>query len=110
VLKKACNIYEPNDPEFTRITHRVYEVVNEAKDYDYLYSTRFFGTMVFYLTWYKKLDNLIGAMIHNANLDDCVDCIRLFLILHADTAKSVSMINEKTPPEEMIEVNGTFCL
>jgi hypothetical protein len=31
VLNKACLKFEPNDPEFIRVTHRVYEYINEGK-------------------------------------------------------------------------------
>ncbi len=104
LLKKACNIFEPNDPEFIRVSHRVYEVINDNRDYDQLHSTRFFGPMIFYLTWNKKLDNLISTMINNSNLDECLDYIRLYLILHGESAKTSKLINDKTPPEEIIEV------
>jgi small subunit ribosomal protein S22 len=110
LLKTACNIFEPNDPEFIRITHRIYEVVNQAKDFEILHSTRFFGTMVFYLTWYKKLDNLLGFLINGNNLRDAVDCIRLYLIVHGGEAKSAAFVNEQTTPEALVEVSRLFSL
>jgi small subunit ribosomal protein S22 len=104
VLNKACNIYEPDDPEFIRITHRTYEYINEMKDYETLFSTRFFGPMVFYLTWFKKLDNILAYTINKANLEDSAHMIKLFLILHGQEAKTAQLINEQTNVEKLIEV------
>lgn len=84
LLDKACAQFEPDDPEFIRVTHRIYEVINTTEDYEYLKSTRFFGPMVFYLTWYKKLNNLIAYNLKNMNLQDCVHLIYLYYILHPD--------------------------
>ena len=104
ILKKACLLLEPNDPEFIRVTHRTYEYVNENKDFDELYSTRFYGPMVFYLAWYKKMDHIIAHTINKANIDDCVDLIKLYLLLHGQEANSSQLINEKTSIEDFIEV------
>ena len=82
LLNKACVQFEPNDPDFIRVTHRIYDYVNESRDYAMLSSTRFFGPMVFYLAWYKKLDNLVAYFLNEANISDCVDVIRLYRILH----------------------------
>lgn len=87
LLKKACIQFEPNDPQYIQVTNRIYDYVNEMKDYEILYSTRFFGPMVFYLAWYKKLDNLVAFLLKNANIGDCVDVVRLHLILHGEESK-----------------------
>ena len=85
VLNKACVRFEPNDPDFIRVTHRVYEYVNEVKDFDHLYSTRFFGPMVFYLAWYKKFENITSHLLDKSNLKDCLNIIQLYHILHEST-------------------------
>ena len=75
--------FEPDDPDFLRITHRVYEYINQARDYDVLYSSRFFGPMVFYLAWHKKLDHLVAHLLNNRDhLQDSVKVARLHYILH----------------------------
>lgn len=101
LLNKACVQFEPNDPDFIRVTHRIYDYVNEVKDYNILYSTRFFGTMVFYLAWYKKLDNLVAYFLKEGNTSDCVQVIKLYLILHPNETKTTSDL----PDLELIQVN-----
>lgn len=99
VLNKACLKFEPNDPEFIRVTHRVYEYINEVSDFDVLYSTRFFGPMVFYLCWFKKLDNFIAHLIETSNIDDCVRVITLYSLINEQK------INENsTNPLDLIKV------
>ena len=110
LLKTACNVFEPNDPDFIGVTHRVYEYVNEAQDFEILRSTRFFGPLVFYLVWYKKLDNLIAHAIKTkASLDDeCIDYVRLYLTVHGSDAKTTSLINERTSVEKIVQVSFVF--
>jgi small subunit ribosomal protein S22 len=76
--------FEPDDSEFIRITHRTYEYVNEQKDFEILHSTRFFGPLMFYLVWYKKLDNIIAYMLGQNNLTDCTNIIKLYSIVNED--------------------------
>lgn len=90
LLNKACVQFDPNDPDFIRVTHRIYSYINEVKDYDVLYSTRFFGPMVFYLAWYKKLDNLVAYFLKAGKINECVDVIRLYLILYGNETKTTS--------------------
>ena len=102
ILKKACIRYEPNDPEFIRITHRTYEVINEACDFDVLHSTRYFGPMVFYLVWYKKVQNLVAYMLNKANLSDCVDVVKLYSIVHPNDVKDIG--NKAKTDVELVKV------
>lgn len=104
LLNKACVQFEPNDPDFVRVTHRIYDYINEVKDYKLLYSTRFFGPMLFYLAWYKKLDNLIAYFLKEINISDCVDVIKLYLILHAADAK----IQPDLPDLDLINVVSKY--
>lgn len=105
ILNKACVKYEPDDPEYIRVTHRVYDYVNEKKDYDELYSTRFYGPLMFYLVWYKKLNNIVEHLLDNSKIGDCVDLIRLYLIVHGEKAASRASINSKMDSLEIIKVN-----
>lgn len=96
LLNKACLIFEPNDPEYIRVSHRVYDYINETREYDALYSTRFYGPMIFYLCWYKKLDNLIAYYIENSSLTDCVRVINLYLLLNDIDIQTINNINGKS--------------
>lgn len=96
--------FEPDDPEFIRITHRCYEFINEAGDHDVLHSTRFFGPLVFYLAWYKKYDNLVAYMLSKSRLEDCVDAIKLYSLVHAKENSTAGYIENSTSDLNLVEV------
>ena len=108
VLNTACLKIEPNDPDFIRISHRTYEYINDQKDFDFLWSTRFFGPMVFYLVWYQKLDSIIAHMLNNSNLAGCIDLIKLYFIIYESENKTRSLVNANSTELELIEVINFF--
>ncbi len=81
-MNKACLTFEPNDPDFNRITHRVYEYINETGDYEILHSTRFYGPMVFYLAWFKKMEKIVAFMLEKSKIDECAELVCLYNIVH----------------------------
>ena len=101
--------YEPNDAEFNRITHRVYEYINEMKDYEILYSTRFFGPMLFYFAWYKKIERIIAYMLDNSQVSECSEVISLYYIIHEIKRETVHA--SKFELIKVIRINKTnVCL
>lgn len=110
ILNKACLEFEPNDPEYIRISHRVFEYVNEVRDFEHLYSTRYFGTMVFYLIWYKKIENLLLFFIQKNKIDDCYDLINLYSIVHEKNNKFFQHLDDKSTDKEKLKVNILFYL
>lgn len=65
VLDLACAQFEPDDPEYQQVTGRVYETVEARRCYQTLHSTRHYGPLCFYLTWNKKIDNLLTTLIQH---------------------------------------------
>lgn len=63
VLDRACAQFEPDDPEYHRITSATYEAIEARRHYQMLHSTRHYGPMCFYLAWNKNMDNLLIALI-----------------------------------------------
>ena len=59
VLDRACLQFEPDDPLYISVVEKVYETVDSRQHYDYLYSTRHYGVMVFYLVRLRKMDRLL---------------------------------------------------
>lgn len=89
ILNKACLRYEPDDPEFIRVTHRVYEYINEQQDFGILHSTRFYGPLLFYLAWFKKVENIIAHHLNNSLIDECAEIISLHSIVNEVGTKQV---------------------
>ncbi|XP_071545292.1 small ribosomal subunit protein mS22 [Panulirus ornatus] len=90
VLERACAQFEPDDPEYHRITSRVYEAIEANRLYHMLLSTRHYGPLCFYLAWHKKIDNLLVSLIQNERLESCADIVRLYQLIHTD-CKSVAL-------------------
>ncbi|XP_043278813.1 28S ribosomal protein S22, mitochondrial [Venturia canescens] len=84
ILDRACLQYEPNDPEYHRITETVYAKVNEEADFDRLRSTRHFGPLVFHLVWTKNINHLLLENIKTERLEDAVLLIKLYNTVHPD--------------------------
>ena len=101
LLNKACARFEPNDPEFLRITHRAYEHISESRQFDALASTRFYGPLLFYLVWFRKCDNLIAHLLDSSRLQDCVQVATLYGIVNHVQAKQVFESDF-----ELVQVNG----
>jgi small subunit ribosomal protein S22 len=111
VLKKACLYYEPDDPDFIRVTHRVYEHINETREYELLHSTRFFGPLVFYLAWYDKPDNLLTHLqsLSPQRDNDIIQILKLYEIIHGKE-KSIKYkeLNDKVQSKTANEPNKSL--
>lgn len=103
VLDSVCIQFEPDDPNYLRVTSATYDAIDEARKYDDLLSTRHYGVMVFYLVWNKKMDNLLIDLIRNNRLENAADVIRIYHILHPD-CKSVSKVTEKDSASSLLKV------
>ena len=82
ILERTCQQFEPDDPFFIKITHRVYETINEKSHFDSIKSTRFYGPMVFHLTVKKSIDNLLLNYLTNGQLELAKELVQLFNIVH----------------------------
>lgn len=82
ILERTCLQFEPDDPLFVRITHRVYEEINEKSHFDLIKSTRFYGPMVFHLTIKKCIDNLLLHYLTSGQLELSKELVELFNIVH----------------------------
>ncbi|KZC04110.1 28S ribosomal protein S22, mitochondrial [Dufourea novaeangliae] len=122
ILDRACLQFDPDDPEYHRITKEVYRHINAWNSYDILRSTRHFGPMVFYLVSEKKIDNLLVELLQSPAIDEAVSLVRLYYILHPDVASateaqdkdSLELIEYYTKHESLqkhnVEHAVLFCL
>ncbi|GLH02893.1 28S ribosomal protein S22, mitochondrial [Gryllus bimaculatus] len=85
VLDRACVQYEPNDPEYYRITSTTYDHIEKEQMFDALQSTRHFGALAFYLCWNKQIDNFVLYYIQNDRIEDAVMLIQLFHLLNPES-------------------------
>nr|CAD7398600.1 unnamed protein product [Timema cristinae] len=98
ILDRACVQFEPDDPEYHRITQATYDHIDNCHKYETLRSTRHFGPFAFYLAWHKQIDNLILESIHTDRLDEAVALIQLFHILNPESkSASVAYSSQQVP-------------
>ncbi|XP_043215563.1 28S ribosomal protein S22, mitochondrial-like [Amphibalanus amphitrite] len=93
VLDRACVQFEPDDPDYIRVTSATYDHVDAARLYERLQSTRHFGALAFYLAWHRRIDNLLLYFIQLEKLDQAVKLIHLYRLL-----RSAEPISDQTPP------------
>jgi len=86
LLDSACAQFEPDDPDYIRVVHNVYDDIDKKGTYDELHSTRFFGGLVFYLVCVARLDGLILDRLKRGKLSEAADVVRLLNILHPKSA------------------------
>ncbi|XP_063988586.1 small ribosomal subunit protein mS22 [Diachasmimorpha longicaudata] len=82
ILDRACTQFEPDDPEYQRITRLVYDAVDSQNDYDTLRSTRHYGPFLFHLVVTKNIDNLLYENITREFIEDAALLVKLFHKIH----------------------------
>jgi len=106
LLESACAQLEPDDPDYIRVVHAVYDDVDQKGTYDELYSTRFFGGLVFYLTCVARLDGLMLNRLIKGTLADAADVVKLLNILHpkCSCALAAGRSSEPLSDQRMVEL------
>lgn len=82
VLDWACWFYEPDDPAYIKLVQTVFDRIVESGDFDVLYSTRHFGTLVFYLALNGNIPPLLNYFGARGRISDCANLVRLQKTLH----------------------------
>lgn len=100
ILDRACLQFEPDDPEYHRITKEVYSYVNKLKKFDALRSTRHFGPLAFYLVWNNDIHILLMDTIESGNIEEAGALIRLYHLVYPETKSAESI----EPIEDDVEL------
>ncbi|CAJ0951876.1 unnamed protein product, partial [Mesorhabditis belari] len=80
----ACMYFEVDDPKFISLSKTVYDRIIATKNFDSLYSTRHFGTLVFYLAINNNLPPLLNFFANLGQLSECASLVRLQKSLYPD--------------------------
>lgn len=94
VLDRLTVQYEPYEMEFHNISSKVFEHLNESKQFDLLRSTRHFGPMAFFFAWHRCIDDLLYDMIRRDYLLNAVELIALSYKLHKVAVDFKETLNE----------------
>lgn len=101
VLDRTCLQFEPDHPDYHRVTKTVYEHVLATEAFNSLRSTRHFGALVFYLIWNNKIDRLLVELLNDSQIDEAVELVKLFHVIHPN-ANSASQNWDGNDPAEFI--------
>lgn len=78
VLDRACTQFEPDDPDYIRVTRKTYDHIDKTGKYADLRSTRHFGPMALHLVLSKQIDGLMFHFISKQEIASASDLVRLF--------------------------------
>jgi len=94
VLDRACVQFEPDDPDYHRVTRRTFEVINENKDFDALRSNRYFGSLVFHLVINDCIDDLFLHFINHVRMQEAQLLLNLYYLIHTEGKESFDSLSE----------------
>ncbi|XP_044146687.1 28S ribosomal protein S22, mitochondrial [Bufo gargarizans] len=86
LLNRCLVQFEPDGADYIRVRNQTFEDIDRQEKYDLLRSTRHFGGMVWHLCSQKKIDGLLVDMLQRDLLHDAVSLVRLYHVVHPDTA------------------------
>ncbi|XP_063771710.1 small ribosomal subunit protein mS22 [Pseudophryne corroboree] len=86
LLNRCIVQYEPDSAEYIKIRDHTFEDINRQRKYHLLRSTRHFGGMAWHLCSNKNIDGLLIDMLQRDLLEDAVCLVRLYHMMHPDTA------------------------
>ncbi|CAJ0565579.1 unnamed protein product, partial [Mesorhabditis spiculigera] len=84
VMDWACLYYEADDPKFVETTKVVFDRTIAANKFDVFYSTRHFGTLVFYMALNNNLPPLLNYFAGHGELRECALLVRLQKTLYPE--------------------------
>ncbi|XP_034938161.1 28S ribosomal protein S22, mitochondrial [Chelonus insularis] len=109
ILDRACVQFDPDDPDYQRVTKTVYDHINEASHFKKLISTRHYGPMVFHLVWRKNIENLLLHNIKNDIIEDAALLIKLYHKIHPSAKSAQVQCNDNHIQliEKYVELDST---
>ncbi|KAG8190843.1 hypothetical protein JTE90_028339 [Oedothorax gibbosus] len=90
VLDSACAQFEPDAPDYHRVTAATYEHIRRMGMFNVVRSTRHFGPMAFYFALRKEIDDLLVDMIKHNLISDASDTVKLLYIVNPELKTSSS--------------------
>uniref|UniRef100_A0A1B0FP52 Mitochondrial 28S ribosomal protein S22 n=1 Tax=Glossina morsitans morsitans TaxID=37546 RepID=A0A1B0FP52_GLOMM len=104
ILDRLLVQFDPDEPDFHRISSKVYQHINETKEFDQLRSTRHFGPMAFFYVWHKCIDDLLYDMIKRDYLRNGAELIILYYKVHSipeDVVDFLQKLGEQNSLEDL---------
>lgn len=106
VLDRACVQFQPDDPEFHRVTTTTYDHMNEHKAFDVLRSNRYFGSLCFHLVINENMDEMMRFFMENERIQEAALLVQLYYNVHTENRDNFKRQDED--PMKQIRVSLPF--
>ena len=104
VLDRACAQFDPDDPNYIRVTRKTYDFVDDKRHYATLRSTRHFGPMALHLVLSQRMDDLLCYFIAVEDIAAAADLVRVFQKVRS------SSFDETTDDYILVQVGAIILL
>lgn len=104
ILDRACVQFEPNDPNYIRVTRTTYDYINQNGHFSTLRSSRHFGPMALHLVLSKSADDLLVYFLKKKEIEAAADLVRLHHIVHE------TLTPDQADKFNLVEVNNNVLL
>uniref|UniRef100_A0A8D8W4K9 28S ribosomal protein S22, mitochondrial n=1 Tax=Cacopsylla melanoneura TaxID=428564 RepID=A0A8D8W4K9_9HEMI len=85
ILDRACTQYEPDDVLYHNILNTTFTHIHETNSFELLRSTRYFGSLVFFLCNNNLIDNLLLQNLHCNMIEDAVWLIKVYQFVNPES-------------------------
>uniref|UniRef100_A0A3Q3KL32 28S ribosomal protein S22, mitochondrial n=2 Tax=Monopterus albus TaxID=43700 RepID=A0A3Q3KL32_MONAL len=96
--------FQPDSSEYIRIHARTYEDVDKHGKYELLRFTRHFGGMAWYLVNARRIDGLIVDMLKRELLQDAVNLVSLFHMVHPDSESAQEAASQQATGTDLLKI------
>ncbi|KAM9317650.1 small ribosomal subunit protein mS22 [Pholidichthys leucotaenia] len=104
VLNFCLAQFEPDSSEHIRVHTATYEDLDKHGKYDLLRSTRHFGGMAWYLVNARRVDRLIVDMLKRQLLQDAVNLVSLFNMVHPHSESAQEATSQKSTGTDLLKI------
>lgn len=109
VLDWACWFYEPDDPAYIRLSHLVFDRINETNKFHVITSTRHFGPFAFYLALNDNIPRLLNYFGGLGRLADCANLVRLLKTVRPDWRVTIAQgDSDEKIVKDFVKQNNRF--
>ncbi|KAM8905118.1 small ribosomal subunit protein mS22 isoform 2-T2 [Spinachia spinachia] len=104
VLDLSLVQFEPDSSESIRVHAATYEDLDKHGKYELLRSTRHFGGMAWYLLNARRADGLLVDMLKRELLQDAVDLVSLFHMLHPHSESAQEAAGQQATGADLLKI------
>nr|XP_040568661.1 28S ribosomal protein S22, mitochondrial-like [Lepeophtheirus salmonis] len=82
ILAKNCEQFEPDHPLYLQTANAVFEHADQHRQYDVLWSTRFYGPLIYTLAMKNSIDNILIHYFIKKDVDSALRVLRVYGEIH----------------------------